>query len=196
SQMAQSYYQSEQESITGSQEEEHITNGVRWKVQTITFAATPVIRWYSLDFQFPGQFLFLTQKMKGHEKSGGRMMASLGKIGFKQSLSIYGFRDEEHTPNLKRAEQLSNIDPLLEPHFSAFSSDPGRASRILNPGVVNLLANWAERYPLQQGASDQLAVLFGPNGVYLSMLGLTNPEHLAELAALGAGLVSGQDASL
>ena len=124
------------------------------------------------------------------------MPASLGKIAFKQSLSIYGFRGEDHTPNLKRARQLSNLDPLMEPNFSAFTSDQNRALQILNPEVVILLVNWTALHPLQQGTSGQLAVLFGPNGVYLSMLSLTNPEHLAKLAALGAGLVRAQGHSL
>jgi hypothetical protein len=74
----------------------------------------------------------------------------------------------------------------------AFTSDPAGARQILNPWVERPLADWAQKYPLKQGNTNQLAVIFSPQGVYLATMGLVNPEFLQELTALGVELVKAQ----
>ena len=118
-------------------------------------------------------------------------MTSINKMLFKQSMQMYGFTQKE-APSLDYGDVLAPLQPTLEQNFSAFTSDPQTAQQILNPQMINALAGWAEKYPLRQGTSNQLAVLIGGEGLYLAMLGHTNPEHLEELAQLGAAIVTSQ----
>jgi len=74
----------------------------------------------------------------------------------------------------------------------AYASSSIQAPQVLNPWVGMPLAAWAQKYPLKQGNSNQLAVLFCPQGVYVAMMGLVNPEFLQELTALGVALVKAQ----
>ncbi len=186
-------FRQEQESITGSQDEEHVTDGVRWKLQTRAAGGSPVSVWQSPDFQWPGHFLYLVQKMPGQRSTGG-VMSLMGKTLLNTSMKIYGFGGEM-TPGLERASQLSPLDPQLEPLFFAYTSDPAGARQILNPWVEMPLADWAQKYPVRQtdsGSVIQLAVLFSPQGVSLAIMGLLNAEFLEELTRLGVELVKAQ----
>lgn len=186
-------FRREQESITGRQDEERITDGVRWKLQTLAVGSTPISRWHSPDFQWPGHFLYLAQKIPGQPSTGG-LMALMGKMLFKTSLGLYGFHSEM-TPGIENAVLLSPLDPQLEPHFLAFTSNPAGARQILNPWTQIPLTEWARKYPARQSGPDsvqQLVVLFGPQGVYLASPGLVNPEFLEEFSRLGVELVKAQ----
>jgi hypothetical protein len=183
-------FKQEQEAITGSQETEQITDGVHWKLETKAMGGTPVSRWFSPDFRWEGNFVYLTQKMQGQGSQSG-LMSLMGKMLFKTSLSLYGF-PADLTPGLDSAETLAPLDANIEPHFMAFTSDPAGARQILNPWVERPLADWAQKYPLKQGNTNQLAVIFSPQGVYLATMGLVNPEFLQELTALGVELVKAQ----
>lgn len=190
SSQAVTQFKQEQESITGSMETEQVTDGVRWKLETRATGGTPVSLWISPDIQWEGNFLYLTQKMQGQGTQSG-LMSMVGKMLFRTSLSFYGFA-ADLTPGLDSAEILTPLDAQLEPHFMAFTSDPAGARQALNPWTTLPLAKWAEKYPLKQGNTNQMAVLFSPQGIHLAMMGLVNPEFLQELTALGVELVKSQ----
>ncbi len=186
-------FRQEQESITGRQDEERVTDGVRWTLQTRAAGGAPLSVWHSPDFHWPDNFLYLVQKAPGQQSTGG-VMALMSKTLLKTSLNLYGFRNEM-TLGMERASQLAPLDPQLEPHFMAFTSDPAGARQILNPWVQMPLAAWVQKYPVRPGEGGsilQLVVLFCPQGVYLAMLGLLNPEFLEELTRLGVELVKAQ----
>jgi len=195
SQMAQNQFQQQQESLTGSEVEDHLTDGVHWKVQTVTFGAAPVTRWFSPDFQVAGSFIYLTQKTENQHSSAGGLLAGLSNILYHESLAIYGFGAED-TPGAAKAEVLATVDAGLDPYFSAFTSDERAARQILNPGVVAQLADWATRYPLKnvqgRGVFGQLVVLFSPRGVYVVSLGTMIPEAIEELTNLGVAVIKAQ----
>jgi hypothetical protein len=188
--LAQQPFQQEQEAITGSQAEEHIADGVHWKLETTAFGSVPISRWSSPDFKWDGNFLYLTQKMQGQGSQGG-LMSMLGKTLFKASLSLYGF-SLDLTPGLDSARAFASLDAGLEPHFFAYTSDETGARQILNSWAVSPLSAWAQSHPLTKGNTDQLAVLFSPQGVFVAMAGLVNQEFLDEVAKLGAELVKAQ----
>lgn len=171
------------------------TNGVRWQMQTIPLGASPVTRWLSKDFTYPGQFLYLAQKLEGQE-SGKKIMAMMGKTLFRQSMRMYGFGDAD-TPNIDRADQMEIEDHRLDEHFLCYASDPIGAKRLLSSLVVGSLSDWAERHPLRQGVKQtdnfsQLVILFSPNGAYLSCLGELKDSETEELVNLGVELVNAQ----
>jgi len=187
-------YKNEQESITGSQDETHITNGVHWRLNTIAFGNSPVMRWISTDFRLPDSFVYVAQILPGQKALTSGLLGGLGGMMFKQSLNIYGITTAD-TPGIGQAEAMQNIDPRLESNFMVYTNSPATARQILNPWVIMPLAAWAQKYPLRQiqsGYANQLAVHYGPNGVMIAMLGLTNPEHLEEVTALGVELVKSQ----
>ena len=171
----------------------HETDGVHWQIQSMAVSGSARTRWYSPDFKTSGVFLFVAQKASGQATGG--FLASLGSMFFRQSLSMYGFQAED-TPGLDRAAALAPLDPALESHFMAFTNDPASARQMLNSRTVMLLADWAGRYPLKQfqkgSGSGQLVMLFGPNGAYLVMLNLLQPDLVKELAILGVELVKSQ----
>jgi TM2 domain-containing membrane protein YozV len=174
----------------------HDTNGVRWQIQPPAMSAFQGTRWHSPDLTTPGVFLFVAQKAEGQATSG--LLASLGSMMFKQALSMHGFRADD-TPGLEQAGPLAPLDPVLEPHFMAFTNDPASARKTLNPRAVAPLADWAGRYPLKQfqrgSRFSQLVILFSPNGVYLNTLNLLRPDQVNELTALGVALVKSQSSS-
>ena len=189
--MAQQQFQQEQESITGSQAEEHVTDGVRWKLSTKAMGGSPLTQWFSPDFKWNDNFLFLTQKMPGQGSQSG-LMNMVGKMLFKTSLSLFGF-PPDLTPGLDSANILSPLDSQLEPYFMAFTSDPARARQVLNPWAEMPLAAWAQSHPMTgKNSNNQLAILFSPKGIYITTLGLANAEYLDELAHMGAELVKAQ----
>jgi hypothetical protein len=195
--MIQPVFEKQQEALTGDNQQIRETNGVHWELQSVAMGAAPVTRWFSPDFKLPGAFLYLAQKMAGQQSGGGGFLASIGKTIFRTSISLYGFGLDD-TPCLDNAETLSPLDASLEPHFTAFTSDPSAARQTLNPWVSMPLRNWAERYPLKQlqkGSFGQLVVLFSPKGVYIATLNLLQPDQVDELASLGVELVKAQGTS-
>ena len=187
--MAAQQFQQEQAAITGSPDTDQVTDGVHWKLETKAMGGSPVSRWFSPDFQMTGNFVYVTQKMQGQSSQSG-LMSMVGKMLYRASLSLYGF-----APDLTPGAEAGTVVPLdsqLEPYFMAFTSAPSLASSVLNPWAEMPLAAWAQKYPLQQGNTNQLAVLFCPQGVYVATLGLVNPEFLQELTALGVALVKAQ----
>lgn len=190
-QIARPIFEKQQEALTGDNQQIRETNGVHWQLQSVAMGAAPVTRWFSPDFKLPGRFLYLAQKLAGQPSGGGGFLASIGKTLFRSSIALYGFTPDD-TPCLDNAETLSPLDASLEPHFTAFTSEPASARQILNPWEAMPLRNWAERYPmrqLQQGRFGQLVILYSPNGVYLATLNVLQPDQVDELAALGVELV-------
>ncbi len=183
----------QQEAQTGSNVQEHVTNGVHWQSQSTAFGAMPATRWFSPDFKMASGFLILAQKVSG--QSSGSFMAALGNALFQQSIALYGFKADD-TPNIAQAAPLTPVPPLIDFHFTAFTNNPTESRQILNPWTQNPLAEWAQRHPLQQfqpkGSISQLVVLFSPNGVYVATLGTLQADQLAELTALGVEMVKTQ----
>jgi len=182
-----------QQALTGPNEQEHVTNGVHWYLQSTALGTSPVTRWYSPDFKTRDGFLFLAQKVAG--QSSGGLMAMVGKALFQQSISLYGFKADD-VPNIARAEMLASVPPLLDSHFTAFTTSLAESRQILNPWMQHPLADWAQRYPLKQlqskGEFSQLVVLFSPNGVYLATMGILHPDQVEELTRLGVEMVKTQ----
>jgi len=185
----------QQEALTGPNAQEQVTNGVHWQIQSTALGTSPVTRWYSPDYKMRNGFLFLAQKVSG--QSAGGFMAALGKALFQQSISLYGFKADD-TPNIAQAMPLTPVPPLIDFHFTAFTNDQAESRQILNPWTQNPLAEWAQRYPLQQlqpkGSFSQLVVLFSPKGVYVATLGTLQPNQVAELTDLGVEMVRTQGA--
>jgi hypothetical protein len=125
----------------------------------------------------------------------GGFMAALGKTLFQQSMTLYGFKDDD-VPNMAQAEMLASASPLLDSHFMGFTSDPSEARQIINPWMERPLADWGQRHPLKQfqtkGGISQLVVLFSPKGVYLATMGVLQPDQVEELTALGVEMVKTQ----
>ncbi len=183
--------QAEQESITGDQDEIHETNGVRWQVKTHAFGTAAITRWHTADYSLPDNFIYLTQKMeKQKNPPNNKLMQKVYEELFEQSMKIYGF-DETDAPNMRDADLLV-LDTRLTNTFFAYTSDTQLAQQILTPWTTIPLADWAQKHPFTQSSTDQLAVLFGPKGLYLSVMGYVNAEYLDELATLGAELVRAQ----
>ena len=183
----------QQAAQTGSNAQEHVTNGVHWQIQSTTLGTSPVTRWYSPDFKMESGFLFVAQKVSG--QSTGGLMAAIGNALFQQSLSSYGFRADD-TPNIAQAAPLTPVPSLIDFHFTAFTNNQAESRQILNPWTQNPLAEWAQRHPLKQfqsmGSFSQLVVLFSPNGVYVATLGVLQPDQVAELTDLGVEMVRTQ----
>ena len=184
---------SQQEALTGPNEQERVTNGVHWTLQSTALGTSPVTRWFSPDFKMTGGFLFLAQKVPG--QSTGGFMAALGKALFQQSISMYGFKADD-VPNISQAEMLASVPPLLDSHFTAFTNNQAESRQILNPWMQHPLADWGQRYPLKQfqtkDGTSQLVVLFSQNGVYLARLGVLEPEQVEEMTTLGVEMVKTQ----
>jgi hypothetical protein len=166
------------------------TDGVRWQIKPIAMGSSVGACWFSPDFKTPGVFLFVAQKAEG--QASGSLLASLGSMFFRQSISMYGFQAED-TPGIDQAAALSPLDPPLEPHFMAFTNAPDSGRQILNSRAVTALAGWAGRYPLKQfqraSHFSQLVMLIGPQGIYVAISNLSQPDHVNELTTLGVEVV-------
>jgi hypothetical protein len=196
SQMAQEVYQNQQEALTGSEAAEHVTDGIRWHLQTKIVGAQPFTRWFSTDFRMQDGFLFISQKPSG---AGQGILSGLSKMLFRQSLSLYGFGTED-TPNLDGADTLQPFDNRFDNDFTAYTGNLADARQILNPWVIAALADWAYRFPLKRIQTNrvmgQITVMFSPSGVYVSSMGTMIPEAVDELAKLGVALVKAQGTSV
>jgi hypothetical protein len=193
--MAQQVFQEKQEALTGPEAEEHITEGVHWKTQTVAFGGTAVTRWFSPDQLCPGGFVFVAQKVVGQPTIAGGLLGGMNKLFYHETIGIYGFGSED-TPGLDSAALLTAFDPRLDPHFSVFTSDPQAAQQYL-AWAVAALVDWATRYPLKQiqptrELFGQLVVMICPSGTYVASMGTMIPEAVQELTNLGVALVRGK----
>jgi hypothetical protein len=193
--LARQAFQERQEALTGSEAEDHTTEGIHWKTQTRTFGGTAVTRWFSPDQQCPGGFVFVAQKVLGQPAAAGGLLGGINKLLFHETIGMYGFGAED-TPGLDSAVLLAEFDPQLDPYFSVFTGDPQAAQQTL-AGSVGALADWATRYPLKQkqptgGLFRQLIVMICPGGTYVASMGNLIPEALQELTNLGVALVKGK----
>jgi hypothetical protein len=191
--MAQQAFQEQQEALTGPEAEEHVTDGVHWKVQTVAFGGMGITRWFSPDQQCPTGFVFLAQKVAGQGTAYAGVLGGLNKLVYHQLLGLYGFRSED-TLGLDTADVVPSFDPQLDPHFSVFTSDPSAARQFLNPWSMAPLADWAARYPLKQMQKTnelfgQLTVMISPKGTYVACPGTLIPEAVQELTNLGVAVV-------
>ncbi len=193
-QQAEELFHEEQASTPGIPQSEQVTQSVHWRVETKAFGGTPITRWHSQDYTFPDGFLFLAQKFPGQKTATSGLMGALSKTLLQSSLKMYAFGAEE-APNAATATLLSPLPAGLEEHFTAFTTNASIARQVLNPWACNPLIQWTQRYPMKQGSQNQLVVLFGATGLYLSVLGLANPEFLEELTYLGVDLVRAQGSS-
>jgi hypothetical protein len=190
SQFVQGVYQPDGVGLGEMEEQE--TNGVRWQMQTVALGASPVTRWLSKDFTYPDQFLYLVQKIENKD-GGGIVMNLMGNTLMRQSLRIYGFSDAD-LPNIEDAVVLDEVDNRLDKYFMGYASDELDAPGLINTWVVDPLLTWAEAHPMRQGRKQredfsQLAVLFSPNGVYLSCLGELTEDETEQLVNLGVEVV-------
>ncbi len=197
---AQSLGRAVQQALHGRFEDQQSgqTSGVSWQLESGRIGNVTATRWFSADFQYPGQFLLLAQKPEGSSNLLGDtrgMLGGVSKMLYRQLLNLYGI-DPAETPGLENAVTLDQLSPQIERHFMALAGDPFSAQRLLNPWVVRPLADWAARHPLRQGQplqpgqTLQLVVLFSPLGVRLSFMNASTPEQAQELIALGAEVVS------
>ena len=193
--MAQQVFQENQGALTGPEAEEHVTEGVHWKTQTVAFGGAAVTRWFSPDQQCSGGFVFLAQKVVGQPAVTGGVLGGMNKLFYHEIIGIYGFGSED-TPCLESAMLLASFDPQLDSHFTIFTSDPQAARQYLAWSVAPL-ADWATRYPLKQMQPTrelfgQLIVMICPRGTYVASMGNMIPEAVQELTNLGVALVKGK----
>jgi hypothetical protein len=194
--MAQQAFQERQESLTGPEAEEHVTEGVHWKLQTVAFGATAITRWFSPDQQCTSGFICLAQKVAGQALAAGGLLGGVSKLLYREVIQMNGFGSQE-TPGLDSADVLASFEPQLDPYFAVFTSDPAAAHQYLNPWSVAPLVDWATRYPLKQiqstrGLFGQLIVMICPTGTYVASSGNMIPEAVQELTNLGVALVKGK----
>lgn len=95
--MAQQAFQEKQEALSGPEAEEHITEGVHWKTQTVAFGGTPVTCWFSPDQQCPGGFVFVAQKVAGQATAGSGRLAGMNRLFYHEIIGMVGF-GRENTP--------------------------------------------------------------------------------------------------
>ncbi len=193
--MAQQAYRETVALFADSPSEERLVKGARWLVQNVTHHGTSITRIRSDEFKWPG-FLYLAQKGNNQHFAKSGPFAALMKSLFQQSIGIYGFTPED-TPNREFGETLVSLDPRLDAHFTAFTSDPERAPRLLNLQATTSLVEWAERHPIKMlTAGDkpgQLVILFSPNGLFLGSLGALDDDQINQMAGLGTELIRAQE---
>ncbi len=193
SQAAAAAVEQTQEALTGPNEQERLTDGVHWRLQSGSLGASPLTRWFSPDFKMQSGFLFLAQKAGG--QGSGKGMGSLGRTLLKQVISMYGFGPGD-TPDLELSDSVTPLPALVDYHFTAITSNQDEARQILNPWVQNPLAGWGQKYPLKTFQSksrfSQLVILFNQDGLTLATLGLLHPDQVDEVTALGVELVKAQ----
>ena len=187
---AQPQFKAEQESITGDQDIIHETDGVHWQLETLAHGGSPLTRWHSNDFRLPNSFLYLVQKTEGQKDLPDiKLLNNMVDMLFQRSIQIFSFDDD--APDAQNAD-LIPLDERLAPFFFAYTNDSYRAKQILTPWASSALANWVARHPFKEGSNEQLGVLFGPNGLYLGVMGYVNQEYLDELTNLGVELIHNQ----
>ncbi len=174
-------------------QQEGVTDGVAWRVETITHGKSPVTRWLSPDFKLEGQFLYLTQKPKGSANTFGGLLGAMSNLAYRAMLAVYGFGPDD-TPGLDTAQPVASSDPQLDQYFMTLTNDPYAARQLLTPWAVAPLVQWAEQHPMPQVQvvrSDrpaQLVVLFSPQGVYAACFAAASPDQIDALTRLGVEL--------
>jgi len=172
-------------------------DGVRWDLNVRSYSGPAITGWNSLNFRVEDGFLYMVQTMPGMNaalESGA--LKKLSKVlasrlnPFEQSMRIYGI-DPQALPGMDSAAQV-DLESRLRQHFMALSSNPTLARQLLNPWTAMPLAAWAEKYPLTQGANNQLVMLISPYGLYLGAMGALDAVRQAELVALGVEIVKSQ----
>jgi len=194
----QAGYAQQQNILAGAPvQQEQLTNGVHWHMETHTLGASPVTRWISPDFTTPGYFVLLSQKVGGagvNDLLGG----SVGRFLTQQALSLYGL-SPDLTPGLGASQPLPNADPQLTQMYETLTNLPDSARQVLNPWVTQPLVAWAQQYPAQQlQAPDRigpLMVVFSPQGLYLTFFNLASGPQVQALTQLGVDLVRAQGSS-
>ncbi|MBM3153657.1 MAG: hypothetical protein FJZ96_15885, partial [Chloroflexi bacterium] len=139
--------------LASSPVEERFIMGIRWQVRKANYGGSSIVRIFTDEMKWTG-FLYLAQKAPGQSTPKGGMLASLNRMIFEQSIGMFGF-DETDTPNREFGETVSSLDPQLEPHFTAFTSDPESARQLLDPWVVRPMAEWGSRHPLKMVANNK-----------------------------------------
>ncbi len=168
----------------------HETDGVHWHMQTALDGNIGVGRWTSQDFAVPGGFLYLAQKPP---QSAGGMFSTFNRMFAQGSMMMYGFTSQD-TPGMDSAGPLLLEAEGLETCFSTFASAP-EARQLITPRTAQALAAWADRHTLHAinaVSNAQLAVLFGPGGISLSMSKKIDSAVVEELTVLGVELVKAQ----
>jgi hypothetical protein len=191
--------QSEAESVVsdGRQAEMQVTQGIRWRGQSLSSRAFPISRWLTPDCTLPDHFLCLAQMPKG-QKSNKLLQSMFEKFRAPSVLArMYGFSKSD-APNIEHAETVS-LDGRLSSHFTAYTSDEQITRPILAAWERTSLSAWAEKYPVRQGftrdeqaAPNQLVVLLGPNGLYLAVSSRIEADRLEEFVNLGVELAHWQ----
>ncbi len=184
----------------GVSRQEGVTDGVSWQIETIAAGGSPVNRWRSPNFTFPGGFLCLMQNPQGTNvfSTSGGVMGSVAQFLYRQVLGLLGFGPED-TPGLDSAHPLDPPEPRIHPQFATLTSDAFQARQILNAWTAIPLAQWAERRPFRQASNQaqagQLVVLYSPQGVTVSLMGTLSTELTDEMIRLGVELVRAQGGS-
>lgn len=184
-------------SAPGAQmEQKGVTAGVAWSIERHFVGAQKVTRWICPAFTWPGHFLLIFQKPKGSPAASGGIMSAWVKMVLQQIVSMYGFLPGD-MPGFETASGLPT-NAALDADFSNLSSAPGVASGMLNGWVVGALQRWAQRHPMHTvtpvGEMGQLAILFSPRGLYLSILSDLTPTQVNELVDLGVEIIRNQAA--
>ena len=172
-------------------------------IQSIGIGGQPLTRWFSQDFKMQDAFLFIVQKSPS--ASFMNRLFSRGMLGRKAllaSMAMHGLSDID-APGKSNAQLLDVVE--LEPHFAGVASEDYESRRILNRSIIQTLVAWAERHPIGSIRTlprdyritdsrdlGQLAVLFGPQGVYAVTVGTLDPEPLTELREIGMTLIDSQ----
>lgn len=184
-------YNQHQQAISGPQGQMNETNGVNWMTETRTFGAQPVTRWFSPDFKTPDSFTYLAQTAEGQTVLGKGLLGGVSNFLFKQSIGVYGFSPQD-TPQLDQAQVIETLDPRLASHFTGFTSHPQQSRQLLNAWMALPLVQWVEKYPMRQGSSNQLVLMYSPQGTTLAVLGMVSQQKMDDLLALGIEMVKSQ----
>jgi hypothetical protein len=191
----QAGYAQQQSILAGAPvQQEQVTNGVHWHLETHTMGASPVTRWVSPDFKLPGSFVMLNQKVGG-AGVGDLLGGAMGRFLTQQAMSLYGI-SPTLTPGIGSAQPVPNLDPQLGQRFDTLTSAPDAARQIINPWVSQPLINWAQQNPAQAMQSPDrigpLLVLYSPDGLYLTFFNLASSDQVQALTQLGVDLVRAQ----
>jgi hypothetical protein len=171
------------------------TDGINWTINIFNISGKVVTRWVCTNFNWPECFLLLSQKPKSAAQlSSGGFLGNLALLAFQQIMGIYGFKPAD-TPYFEDAAPLNLADPNLAQVFSAFTNGQTRAQQLVNARVAAVLMRWAEHHPLKtvSKTGEQMAILYSPNGLMVSVLGSSSSQQTEEIIAIGAELMKALD---
>ena len=171
-----------------------VTDGVPWRVETITHGKSPVTRWLSPDFKLPGQFLYLTQKPKGSANTFGGLLGAMSNLAYRANAGRVRLRAGRH------ARPRHGGSPWRHPIRSSTSismtltNDPYTARQLLTPWVVSPLVQWAEQHPMARIQGSQAGPALSIGGALFSAGGIRGllcrrlPGAHRRLGQLGCGV--------